>query len=163
MDIARSNNPGSHKAVALLLVLSAFSLLCATAEATKIYKWVDENGITQYTQYPPPEKFESSEIRTQIQRPEEAQAARDALRARVDALDERRSDKKLAQEEGEEAVVQRKELEAVCESTRKRLSEFESGRRLAEKQDDGSFVPVSEERRTAEIAKMQKRLQERCQ
>ncbi|MEM7207407.1 MAG: DUF4124 domain-containing protein [Pseudomonadota bacterium] len=145
---------------ALLIALLTFS---ANAQA-KIYKWVDENGITQYTQYPPPdESVATEEIKTQSQNPEQAASAQEALQKRVDSLNERRSDKKLAAEEGEEAVAQRKQVQKFCDETKARLAEFESGRRLAEKQEDGSYVPVTEDQRETQIASMKAQIAENCQ
>ncbi len=40
----------------LALLLLGMLLACSTAQAQKIYKWVDEQGRTQYTQTPPPDE-----------------------------------------------------------------------------------------------------------
>lgn len=154
---------GSARQTWILLVplLLAATLFSADALA-KIYKWVDADGVTQYTQHPPPEEFSAQEIKTQTQNADEAARAQEALQKRIDSLDERREDKKLASEEGEAAVVEKKELDKFCSESRQRLSEFKSGRRLAQKQEDGSFVPVTEEHRQEEVAKLEKRIKEQC-
>jgi len=157
--LARRSVPGIGFA-ALMISIAAF---CATAQA-QIYKWVDANGVTHYTQYPPQDTgIATREIDVVLQQPEQAASAQAALQQRVDSLDQRRSDKKLAAEQGEEAVAHRKQVQQFCEASKARLAEFESGRRLAEKQEDGSYLPVSEERRKQQIASMKTRIAENCQ
>ncbi len=155
-DTRRYSPPG----LAMMVALSV--LLISPVGEAKIYKWVDADGVTQYTQHPPPEEFVTEEIKTSKQSAGAAAQANEALQKRVDALDERRSDKKLKQDEGEPAVADRKKREEYCAAERARLADFESGRRLAEEQEDGSYLPVTEEQRTEEIGKMQARIKAQC-
>jgi len=159
-NLRRSRSRYLPTGLSLIVALSVL-LIASTSEA-KIYKWVDGDGVTQYTQHPPPREFATEEIKTSKQAAGVAQQAEQALQKRVDALDERRSEKKLKEDEGEPAVAERKKRQAYCTAERARLTDFESGRRLAEEQEDGTYLPVTEEQRTQEIDKIQARIREQC-
>lgn len=38
-----------------IVISAALSLVCTSAMATQLYRWVDENGVTQFSQQPPAE------------------------------------------------------------------------------------------------------------
>ena len=38
-----------------IVISAALSLVCTSAMATQMYRWVDENGVTQFSQQPPAE------------------------------------------------------------------------------------------------------------
>ena len=137
-------------------------LLIAPASEAKIYKWVDGNGITQYSQQRPPQEYTTEEIKIKSQTAGVATKAKEYLQNRIDALDERRSNKKLAKEGGAETVVYRKQLDEYCAAVKNRLADYQSERRLAEKQADGSYLPVSDKARVEEIGKMQAQIKDRC-
>jgi len=120
----------------------------AGADTQIIYKWLDANGITQYTEHPPTDKdIEVVEIRTEGVDPSGALAARELVQKRVEELDERRAEKKLADEQTAEGAALKKQIDELCKVTRERLAEFQSGRRLGQLQEDGSYIPVTEEQR----------------
>ncbi len=137
-------------------------LLIAPASEAKIYKWVDGNGITQYSQQRPPDEFIAEVIKTPSRAAGAATKAKESLQKRIAALDERRSNKKLAKEGGAETVEYRKQLDAYCAAVKNRLADYQSERRLAEKQADGSYLPVSDKARVEEIGKMQAQIKDRC-
>ena len=143
--------------------LLAFSLsLPVSSDQTTIYKWIDADGITHYSQQPPSGDTQVTEIKAQLHSSETAAAAQSALQNRVDGLNERREDKKLAAEEGEAAVAKKKQRDTYCEGVKRRLADFQTGRRLAEQQEDGSYAPVTDERRAEQIADMQAKINEHC-
>jgi hypothetical protein len=45
------------------LVVCAFLGIAAAAHAAQFYEWVDENGVKQYTQYPPPPNIKNVQQR----------------------------------------------------------------------------------------------------
>ena len=149
--------------VQALMIFVVLALLKPSLAEAKIYKWIDAKGVTQYSQYPPTDDgVVVQEINTLSHSAERAAQAKEVLQKRVDALDERRADKKVLKEEGEEALARRKEVQAYCEASKKRLADFQSGRRLAEKQEDGSYVPVTEEQRQETISQLEADIKEQC-
>ncbi len=137
-------------------------LLSSTAIEAKIYKWIDSDGITQYTQSPPPEDVSSEEIPTQTYDAEAAAQSKQALQKRIDALNQRRDDKKQAKNKDEKTSEEQKEREKYCEVAKQRLAEFQTGRPLAQEQADGSFVRMTEEQLAAQIATVQEKITELC-
>jgi len=59
--------PGIRKSLPILLAALIMSLLLASAEAGKLYKWVDENGNVRYSDQIPPNqaKREHSQLNSQ--------------------------------------------------------------------------------------------------
>lgn len=143
-----------------IVLLSA--LLIAPASEAKIYKWVNANGVTQYTQAPPNREFSIEVIKPKKTAADVAAKAKEALQKRIDALDERRSDKKLAKEGGDEAVAHRKKLAEYCSSVKNQLADYQSDRNLAIERDDGSYVLVTGKMRAEEIGKLQVQISKRC-
>ena len=151
-----------HSLMGLSLIALLSILLFAPVSEAKIYKWVDGNGVTQYSQQRPPREFTTEQIKIQSRTADVASKAKESLQKRIDALNERRSNKKLEKEGGSEAVTYRQQLDEYCATVRTRLADYQSDRRLAEKQDDGSYVPVSDKERIEEIGKIQAQIKERC-
>ncbi|MEM1079947.1 MAG: DUF4124 domain-containing protein [Pseudomonadota bacterium] len=48
-----------------VLITIVAGLLCASASAQTVYKWVDEDGVTQYSQTLPPERVDAAHERLQ--------------------------------------------------------------------------------------------------
>jgi hypothetical protein len=157
LDLARRHTPMCLSLTALLSIL-----LIAPVSEAKIYKWVDGNGVTHYSQRRPPEVFTTEEIKIQARTAGVATKAKEYLQIRIDALDQRRSNKKLEKEGGSEAVSYQKQLDEYCASVKTRLADYQSDRRLAEKQSDGTYLPVNDKARIEEIGKMQAQIKDRC-
>ena len=62
----------------------------------KIYKWVDQNGAIQYTQFPPPSGIEVQEVRNAPPPADDPAAERARLEQDTEALDERMEARKEA-------------------------------------------------------------------
>lgn len=152
--------PLSPVNLSLLVTLSI--LLIASDSEAKIYKWVDSNGITQYTQHPPPIEFDIREIETQSQPSNQAARAQKALTKRLAALEERRGDKQLAEDGGKAAVEHRQKVAEYCTASKKRLVDFQSSRRLVEQKSDGTYKPISDKNRAEQIARMQADIKREC-
>ena len=146
---------------AALLGLSVATV--AHADVQIIYKWLDAKGITQYTEHPPTDKdIEVVEIRTDAGDSNQAAAAKEEVEKRVEGLNARREEKKLAEEQTAEGVALKKQIDEFCTVTKDRLSQFKSGRRLTQQQEDGSYIPVTEEQRLEQIKKMEGDIKEQC-
>jgi len=136
-------------------------LLMTTTELSfaRMYKWVDADGNTHYTQQPPPEGIEASTIKppapidaTQAQ--EQSQNTQALLKARREA----RVKNNKAQREKTQATAQQK---TRCEQARARLASYQRPRvNLIGK--DGSPSRATEEQRQAEIKKSKEYVQKSC-
>ncbi len=75
------------------LILIVFTLLISAPLAAKTYRWVDENGVTVYSQKPPPAGpvIEIKPPPPPAISPEEAQRKLDAQKQRLEDLREDRA------------------------------------------------------------------------
>lgn len=142
-----------------LIAVPALSLL-AFGAAAEMYKWVDENGQTHYTQEPPPPGIAGSEIRPQAAPPatESAQESLRKLQERVDGrLEEREKGKKTASEDAAHAAEKQKR----CEAARQRLEKAERPRTNFV-DPDGTQRRATEEERLEQIKQSEKQVAEFC-
>jgi hypothetical protein len=148
--------------IGTVVLAVAFAVASGIAQA-KVYKWVDENGVTQYTQYPPPEG--SSSVVNVPTAPAPATAPAEQLRDlqdRLEALNKRQEEEARAQQETEEQHADREKLAADCQRVREELALVSNNPRLMEQGADGSRVRMTEERRQERIAHAQQQLQDHC-
>jgi hypothetical protein len=133
-------------------------LLAGNASAA-MYKWVDEEGNTHYTQSPPPGDVQAETIappprvntRNAVEQLKEQQEKADELRnQRLEVAEEQRKN--------EEELARKK---ANCELARKRLASYEEPR-VKFVQEDGSRVRATEEERLEQIKISQEMIDEFC-
>ena len=119
-------------AIALLILLAGGSLQAQNSDTAVVYKWVDENGVPQYTDRPPSDtEAQRTAIVTRRTDPAAVQARIDEQASRTAELVEQRREER---EEGADAAAQRAETEeqrrANCEQAKQRLETYETSRRL---------------------------------
>jgi len=91
-----------------------FTLLISSPVGAQVYKWVDENGVTRYSNSPPPEGVENYETESEIEYDEDADRARtqDDKQA-VEAYSEQKARGEDQEQKAEEAKAQEAEAEKV--------------------------------------------------
>ena len=129
---------------------------CVSAE---MYKWVDEDGNTHYTQSPPPGGIESQTIKPPLKVDSaNAQSEVERQTGKADELRKERQEKK-------NAIELQKENEAVqkenCKRAKQRLATYSRPRGLIE-QEDGSRVRITEEERQAGLKDSQEMIEKYC-
>ena len=136
--------------------IAAALLLALPAAAQSLYKWVDEKGVTHYTQEPPP-NGNASKLDVKV---EPGRAAPDDWKARE--LDSRR--KKIESEGKSRVEEQRKALEraARCDRARSSLDQLRNSRRLYKLDAKGERVYLEDDQRPALIEKAQADVREYC-
>jgi len=142
----------------LLFILLAFN---NTASAD-VYKWVDDEGNTHYSQQAP--KNQQADIIKAP--PPPARSAADAQKE-IDTLIEKQSGTfEVKQEErrlAKEAAEEEKNNKEYCRVNRHNLQQYQNnpGRQMIDA--DGNVTRPTEEQRQAKIAEIQKRLADDCQ
>ncbi len=145
----------------LISFISALALILSTPiQAGKYYRWVDENGVTHYTETPPPDT-QSTAIRTQGKDPKSAEQAKARLSEQRKAFTEAATDKKAADEENKLAAENEKIKQGNCETAKKNLNVLKHSR-IREKGDNGEYTVLTEEQRQARIKLAQERIKEFC-
>ena len=140
-----------------LMITFLLALGCSSAMATQLYKWVDENGVTQFSQQPPPD--------SQYQRmnvapvPELGAPAQPNPPVTSDSSEPATNDVSPAVDE----AAAKAELEAYCASQRNRLTTMENNPRLSRTLPDGTVERIGEDERQAMIAETRSDLQKYCQ
>lgn len=147
--------------IRLLPLIILATLLAAAAPATaetRIYKWVDDDGVTHYTQQPPP-KGEAVELDPETGvgtgAPEEAQAPAD------DGEDGEEGDEPAVAESGGDGEPDT--VEAYCERIRERVQMLAGDEPVRLKRDDGTLETLDDDARRARHTELQAQIAEHCE
>ena len=140
----------------IILISSLLLGFCDTLVAAKIYKWVDEQGITHFTERPPQDR-ESTTITTTsapansatVKAPITSTKITDPEQAAIDAKVKR-------QVAAEEAERQR-----VCNIYRNNLAQMEQNPRVRV-EENGQMRRIGEEERQQRMADTRKAISENC-
>lgn len=132
---------------AIAFALLLLPLLTPVAEAARTYKWVDENGVTHYTQYPPPDQ-EADVIEPRIGVPTGSGADDDGAAETASAAD------------GEDTGP--KTMEAYCQQLRQQLETLNSSGNVRVRQEDGTLAPLEGEARAAKRAEIASSISQNC-
>jgi hypothetical protein len=128
----------------------------------KIYKWVDQNGAIQYTQFPPPSGIEVLEIRNAPPPADDPAAERARLQQETEALDKRMEERKETAARAEQQAKNRKIRQENCAVARKNLSELQQGGIKRYRLPDGTVLRLTEEDRQKRIAETEAEIAENC-
>lgn len=145
--------------IILVILIHIFALGISSAE---IYKWVDENGVTQYTQTPPP-KGDFKNIKAPPKPAIAPSEAKRQLQDKVDAYDERRTDAAKSDEEADKLRADTAKRQADCAQSKKNLEYFQSHSRIKYTGKDGNVTILPEEERQKKMATMRDNIKKLCQ
>jgi membrane-bound lytic murein transglycosylase len=125
----------------------------------EMYKWVDDEGNTHYTQSPPPGDVKAKTIKPPPKvNPEHSQKQ---LQNRQKSLNEARDNRQKAGEEKREREQELEQQRADCEKAKARLASYQRPRvNLVDK--DGNPSRATEEQRQAEIARSKDLISKLC-
>jgi hypothetical protein len=136
-------------------ILAAAAALHAFGAGAAIYKWVDKDGTTHYTETPPPQDVDSRELPI-AQAPEAPGAQRPA--ADATAPDESKGAGK-GEEEVKRAAEQRK---GYCALARRNVKVLESPNPVVELDTKGEPASLSDDERATALADAKRRVQTYC-
>jgi len=149
------------------MLLLVIGLLGATAPlqqlaAKDVYKWVNDAGEVQYTQFPPPQGTEAVEVKPPPPPADNPAAINSDLDEQVEAMDERTQDREIsAKKSSLEAEIERVSRQN-CEIARKNLAELQQGGIKRYQTGDGKVIRLTEEDRQRRIAEANDQIQEFC-
>ena len=136
----------------LSLAVAALVLMAPVAGMAEVYKWVDEDGVTHYSQQPPPEG-EATVITSDV---DTASSAQDDADAAADGPDETSADTEDG--DGEQQTIAK-----LCEELREREGVLESDRPIRIKAEDGTLTELDDQGRARRLERVQSQLQDHCQ
>ncbi len=142
------------------LILIAAVLACSSV-AAKTYRWVDENGVTVYSQSPPP-----SGAATEIKpppppaiSPEEAWRKLDAQKQKLEDL---REDRELEKKAASEKKAEADRLKNNCEAAKRNLAGYIARPHARQKGADGEYRYITEEARQERMKQAKEQIKENC-
>lgn len=136
----------SRTSLVLLLALAVWS---GGTLADRTYKWVDDDGVTHYSQYPPPDR-EAEIIDPDIGLPSGTgggEAETETAETGEDAG---------ADDDGPAT------MEAYCNQLREQEQMLASDRDVRVRREDGTLEPLEGDARAAKRAEIQQQLDEHC-
>ncbi|MBS0298790.1 MAG: DUF4124 domain-containing protein [Proteobacteria bacterium] len=145
-----------------IFVMTAIVLLLSTNTYAQIYKWVDKNGRTQYTDQPPPPDAAKEEQKLHINK--SAPAAGNQDRTRNFSEEREEFDKRRQQRREEEAQQQAKSEESKkkCIDAQTQLRIYTDSPRLTVPDGAGGLTYVDDDLRQRKIADANKAVATHC-
>lgn len=148
-----------------LFLIVTVALGASTAAQAEVYKWVDSEGVTHYSQQPPeagtakeipvPRPAAAPAAEPQAASPTEAPIAKDRASELTDEIRARRTEEDRQQAE---ADLQRAE---ACEKMRANLETLQTRARVRVEEEGGSRVLTPEEQ-AQRIIDLEKQIQDNC-
>lgn len=151
------------------IALPATILICfaiVADAAAQVHKWVDENGVTVYSQTAPREPTQAQTIETPSSTAVDAEAAKQQLDETIKKFDEMDKDRRVSEEK--QQIKERQKMDAetlkkACEQAREYLASLESGRpQKIVVSADGQAKRLSYEELQKEIEDTRKFIDEAC-
>lgn len=142
------------------IILLAAALALAPAASAQLYKYVDKDGKTVYTDQPPA-NAESKPLRIQSAPPVPAAPAKSAL-DKDKELDKGRKEASEKAKKGEQAARAAADAEQRCADARGNLQLYEAGGRITKRNAAGERVFLEEKEIEVEKQKARAVMEEAC-
>ena len=143
----------------LLLLL----LLSSSVFAIQVYKWVDENGQTQFSQFPPTNvETNANKVDVKAQpasNPEAANRLKDMRQKLLESSVERNTESEKDKEDAEQA----KRMAENCERAKQHVRDLENNGRIYKTLENGERHWYSEQERMEQIQKAKEQVSRFCQ
>lgn len=142
------------------LAALCLSLAVPPASAAEVYKWIDEKGVTHYTEAAP-ERRKSVAIPLDPPPPAEAAPAKPLRQQEVELLE--RQVQRQRQEAAEKRARNDKAAQATrCEAAQERLKRLQTARRIFRKDAQGESVVMSNDERLAAAEEAVRQIEKLC-
>lgn len=126
-----------------------------------MYKWVDENGVTQYSQYKPQGK--DAEVMVPPPPPaEDPEGAQQQLETTLQKQAEQDKAEATAEDEQAKSEERTKLIEKNCQTARDNLAKLTAGGRKRIVGPDGVATYLTEEDHQAKIAEAEQNIEKYC-
>lgn len=143
----------------LATLLSAPMML----QAKEYYKWVDEDGVTHYTQTPPKDpNTETTKIRASGAASSSAEAAQQRLQQSRESFMKAAEKREATQGMDEEEKAKYEKQKEHCDRARNNLKVISERARIKEKDKDGEYTILSDEAKQARMKENQDYIDKNC-
>jgi hypothetical protein len=143
-------------------------LITSSQVFAEVYRWTDENGVTHFSETPPPNGQEAQveDLPDDVAGPVNDESGIDPSTVLSDVADSEASPADLQRQALAEKRAQRKAeqsaLEASCRQAVARLSQIEPSRRVFYTNDEGEMVRMDDDQRVGEIDELQDFIDKNC-
>jgi hypothetical protein len=136
-------------------------LLIAAPATGKTYRWVNEEGVTVYSQTPPAEG--EAEVLRPPPPPPTGAATRTPVQERLEELEAQRAEQEKKAREQARAEQERQRREANCRAARRNLEALQGPPRRLYATAGGEFQRFTEEERQARIEEAREQVEVFCE
>jgi hypothetical protein len=142
------------------LALLIATCLLAPAAPAEVYKWIDDQGVTQYSQTPPPDNQYDAINPDPAPTPDPADAER--LRAQREALEARGAERAKQHKESSKSAEESAKRKVECDVLRERLATLENNPRINTYGEGGQVERLTEDKRQADITQLRALIGKDC-
>ena len=143
-----------------------FSLVCllgiSPVSQARMFKWVDADGNTHYTQTPPPEGIAKEELNlpasAKLDNTEAVKAFEDQQNKKQELAGENEKEQKLQDRSAEHTALKKEN----CRKARAKLENVQNTGRIRAVDEYGNIVRASEEERQRRITEAQENIKKWC-
>ena len=141
--------------------LLVFATASPAADTQDIYKWTDDQGEVQYTQFPPPGR--PAEILHGVRPPDEStESAGTDLQKQLETVEQQNQEQlQGAKDEKQWAQIQKIRRDN-CKTARQNLVNLNRGGNVRYMGADGKVMRLTEEERQKRIDEANKQIKENC-
>ena len=154
-----------NAAIGRAVTAAALMVFAWGAAAQSMYKWVDEKGVTHFSEHPPPDGKKAAKIEPKVTPPSSTPPAAGGKSGpeqwKAQEADFRKRQVERGQREQAESK-ERAELEQKCAEARKRLAFLEESGTIYQRKDDGTKTYMSDSARDAQIAGLRSDIRTHC-
>ena len=163
----------------LCLVSACAVMLCgflASSQAhSDVYRWTDENGVTHFSETPPPggQEAQVEDIPDGVPGPVDDESGIDPAsvmndnsvpsdQAAADTMSPADLKRQAMAEKRAQRQADQKALEAECRQVKSRLAQIEPSRRVYYVNEEGETVRMDDEQRVGEVDELQDFIDKNC-
>lgn len=159
-DAARKNEAPLSRTNALGSLLGLMLLMTAPIAHSDVYRWVDEQGVTHFSDAPPA-KGQSEKISVPVSTPDPEAEMR--LNQMIRLQEQARQERLNKAQEQERQAAEKAARDEACRKAREQLQTLEAGpARMLITEPDGTQRWLAPDERLARIAAAQKRVSDTC-
>ena len=129
--------------------------------SAEIYKWVDEKGVTHFSQFPPNSGQKSETVKA-LRSVVNTKAAKGKFDVQQKFADQLRSSRLLSKGKKVEEKVEKLKTQKECMKLKERKESLSFRPRANKEDENGNIVRMTEEERQKDINEMKAEISKKC-
>jgi len=138
------------------------SIASAPVQASKIYRWTDENGQMHFSENPP-RGIEVETVKVKVRSGTGVGAATSSTPSTTSRPSTKTAQKPTEEKEGLTTEYSKEDKAKYCQQSRDLLTQMQGNPNRRFKQEDGSYQKLTEEQRADYVAQAQDGIERFCQ